>query len=164
MVYFTNRFRVVLLEEDGLSRSSLHLLDLAIPKDKENACSFLLFTDNKIPIEQTWTEFILCFCSNGRWGRGTYPLLYNKRFFFLESNFLKTEKKSLFQFSQNYILYLVKEYLIKWQIKKTWGFEFCFFFFKVSSSFEVKRMIRNYSVKWLVDYFCFHGYRSGRLM
>lgn len=53
MVYFTNRFRVVLLEEDGLSRSSLHFLDLAIPKDEENARSFLLFTDNKIPIEQT---------------------------------------------------------------------------------------------------------------
>lgn len=52
IVYFTNRFRVVLLE-DGLSRSSLHFLDLAIPKDRENACSFLLFTDNKIPVEQT---------------------------------------------------------------------------------------------------------------
>lgn len=79
-LYFTNRFKIVLSEEDGLSHSSLHFLDLAIPKDQEDACSFLFFTDNKIPIEESWTEFISCFCLNGKWGGGTYPLLYNKTF------------------------------------------------------------------------------------
>ena len=49
VVYFTNRCGVVLLEEDGLSRSSLHFLDLAIPKDKENACSFLSLLTTKSP-------------------------------------------------------------------------------------------------------------------
>lgn len=35
------------------------------------------------------------------------------------------------------------------------GVLFCFVFLKFSSVFEIKRMIRSYSVKWLVCYFLF---------
>lgn len=50
-----------------------------------------------------------------------HPLLYNKTFLLGKSFSEKGKDKSLFQLNQNliWILYLVREHLIYWQIKKT---------------------------------------------